>query len=100
MTEDLLPLTPLEASARALGADTTRYGFDYLMLPMRDSARLATIVIRPTADGRYPTLLVRSPYPNALPDAFGGLFKALFEKDYVLVLQNERGSEWSERRTS
>ena len=35
MTEDLLPLTPLEASARALGADTTRYGFDYLMLPMR-----------------------------------------------------------------
>ena len=48
----------------------------------------------------HPTLLVRSPYPNALPDAFGGLFKALFEKDYVLVLQNERGSEWSERRTS
>jgi putative CocE/NonD family hydrolase len=96
MTEDLLPLTPLEASARGLGADTTRYGFDYLMLPMRDGARLATIVIRPTADGRYPTLLVRSPYPNALPDAFGGLFKALFEKDYAVVLQNERGSEWSE----
>ena len=42
MTEDLLPPTPLEASARALGADTTRYGFDYLMLPMRDGVRLAT----------------------------------------------------------
>ena len=96
MTEDLLPPTPLEAAARALGADTTRYGFDYLMLPVRDGVRLATIVIRPTAHGRYPALLVRSPYPNALPDVFGGLFKALFEKEYVIVLQNERGSEWSE----
>jgi putative CocE/NonD family hydrolase len=96
MTEDLLPPTPLEASARALGADTKRYGFDYLMLPMRDGVRLATIVIRPTADGRYPALLVRSPYPNTSLDRFGGLFKALFEKEYAVVLQNERGSEWSE----
>ena len=31
-----------------------------------------------------------------MPDAFSGLFKALFEKDYAVVLQNERGSEWSE----
>jgi hypothetical protein len=96
MTEDLMPPTPLEASARALGANTTRYGFDYLMLPMRDGVRLATIVVRPTADGRYPALLVRSPYPNTSLDGFGGLFKALFEKDYAVVLQNERGSEWSE----
>jgi uncharacterized protein len=96
MTEDLTPPTSLEASARALGADTIRYGFDYLMLPMRDGVRLATIVIRPTADGRYPALLVRSPYPNTSLDGFGGLFKVLFEKDYAVVLQNERGSEWSE----
>ena len=96
MTEDLLPPTPLEASARELGADTTRYAFDYLMLPMRDGVRLATIVIRPLADGRHPALLVRSPYPHAPLDWFGGLLKALFEKDYVVVLQNERGSEWSE----
>src|SRR6185437_7285751 len=96
MTEDLMPPTPLEASAMARGANTTRYGFDYLMLPMRDGVRLATIVVRPTADGRYPALLVRSPYPNTSLDGFGGLFKALFEKDYAVVLQNERGSEWSE----
>jgi len=96
VTEDFLPPTPLEASARALGADTARYRFDYLMLPMRDGIRLATIVIRPQAVGRYPTLLIRSPYPNGPLDGFGGLFKALFEKDYAVILQNERGSEWSE----
>jgi uncharacterized protein len=96
VTEDFPPPTSLEASARALGADTARYRFDYLMLPMRDGIRLATIVIRPQTDGRYPTLLVRSPYPNTSLDGFGGLFKALFEKDYAVVLQNERGSEWSE----
>jgi X-Pro dipeptidyl-peptidase (S15 family) len=79
--------------ARALGADTARYRFDYLMLPMRDGIRLATILIRPQADGRYPTLLVRSPYPNGPLDSSGGLYKALFEKDYAVVLQNERGSE-------
>jgi hypothetical protein len=97
VTEDFLPPTPLEASARALGADTTRYGIDYLMLPMRDGVRLATIVIRPTTDGRYPALLVRSPYPHtSLDGSSSGLYKALFEKDYALILQNERGSEWSE----
>ena len=47
VTEDFSPPTPLEASARALGADTARYRFDYLMLPMRDgvsSLNLATSV--------------------------------------------------------
>jgi len=34
--------------------------------------------------------------PNTSLDGFSGLFKALFEKDYAVVLQNERGSEWSE----
>jgi uncharacterized protein len=96
MTEDFRPPTPLEASARALGADTARYGFDYLMLPMRDGVRLATVVIRPSAQGEYPTLLVRSPYPLTSLESFAGLAKALFEQGYAFVLQNERGSEWSE----
>jgi predicted acyl esterase len=96
MTEDFPPPTPLEASARELGADTTRYAVDYLMLPMRDGVRLATIVVRPTADGRHPALLMRSPYPLTSLEGSSGLFKALFEKDYAVILQNERGSEWSE----
>lgn len=96
MTEDFQPPTPLEASARAVGADTVRYRFEYLMLPMRDGVRLATVVIRPQAEGAYPVLLVRTPYPATSLDAFGGLAKTLFEKDYAIIIQNERGSQWSE----
>jgi uncharacterized protein len=94
--EDFLPPTALEAAVRGLGADTVRYRVDYIMLPMRDGVRLATVVIRPRADGRYPTLLIRTPYQvTALPDQLGPMHTAQFKNDYVLIVQNERGSEWS-----
>ena len=50
--EDFRPPTALESAVRALGADTIRYQTDYIMLPMRDGIRLATVVFRPRADGR------------------------------------------------
>lgn len=74
-----------------------RYRFDYVMLPMRDGVRLATVVIRPRAEGRYPTLMVRTPYAvNSVPGQFKSVHSAQFKKNYVLIVQNERGSEWSE----
>ena len=94
--EEFRPPTTLESAVRALGADTIRYRADYIMLPMRDGIRLATVVFRPRADGRYPALLVRSPYAAGIPDQFKPVHTAQFEKNYVLVMQNERGSEWSE----
>jgi predicted acyl esterase len=95
--EEFLPPTALESSVRALGADTVRYRFDYTMLPMRDGVRLATVVIRPRAEGRYPTLMVRTPYAvDSVPDQFKSMHTAQFKKNYVLIVQNERGSEWSE----
>jgi uncharacterized protein len=95
--EDFLAPTALESAARGLGADTVRYRVDYIMLPMRDGVRLATVVIRPRAAGRYPTLLVRTPYQvTSFPEKFGPMHTAQFKNDYVLVVQNERGSEWSE----
>ena len=94
--EQFRPPTALESAVRALGADTIRYRVDYIMLPMRDGIRLATVVFRPRAEGRYPTLLIRSPYAAAIPDQFKPVHTAQFEKNYVLVMQNERGSEWSE----
>lgn len=71
--EGVLPPTALESSVRALGADTVRYRFDYIMLPMRDGVRLATVVIRPRAEGRYPTLMVRTPYAVGPYAIRGGL---------------------------
>lgn len=96
MTEEFQPPTSLEASARSLGADTARYRIDYLMLPMRDGGRLATVVIRPKADGASAALLVRTPYPATSLDVFSGFAKGLFDKNYAIVMQNERGSQWSE----
>lgn len=96
MSEDFQPPTPLEASARTLGADTARYLIEHLMLPMRDGVRLATVVVRPKAAGARPALLIRTPYPATSLDAVGGFAKGLFEKNYAIVVQNERGSQWSE----
>jgi predicted acyl esterase len=95
--EEFLPPTALESSVRALGADTVRYRVDYVMLPMRDGVRLAAVVIRPRAEGRHPTLMVRTPYAvDSIPDQFKPVHTAQFKKNYVLIVQNERGSEWSE----
>jgi len=95
--EDFLPPTALESAVRALGADPVRYRVEYLMLPMRDGVRLATFVIRPRAAGRYPAMMIRTPYQvAAFPEQFRAMHAAQFKNDYVMVVQNERGSEWSE----
>lgn len=93
---EFFPPTALEKSARASGADAIRYQIDYLMIPMRDGVRMATVVIRPKAQGRYPTVMSRTPYAMTSFERPEGLYKALFEADYVIIVQNERGSEWSE----
>lgn len=85
--------TKLEAAVRELGATSDKYTVDYLMLPMRDGVRLATVVIRPRAPGRYPTVLDRTPYVTSRLAPYYG---ALFASDYVILVQNERGSNLSE----
>ena len=75
--QDFFPPTTLEKSVRELGADAIRYRVDYIMLPMRDGVRLATVVFRPRSDGRYPTLMIRSPYAEtSIHDSFKPLSKA------------------------
>jgi hypothetical protein len=96
MQPEFFPPTSLESSARALGADEVRYRVDYLMLPARDGVRLATVVIRPRAEGRYPTFMERTPYAMTSFERSEKLYRPLFEAGYVVVIQNERGSEWSE----
>ncbi|HEY1640601.1 MAG TPA: CocE/NonD family hydrolase [Streptosporangiaceae bacterium] len=95
--QDFFPPTSLEKSVRELGADAVRYLVEYVMLPMRDGARLATVIIRPRAGGRYPAIGIRSPYAEtSIHEPFQPMFKAHFENNYVVFVQNERGTEWSE----
>ena len=73
---EFFPPTSLEKSARATGADAVRYRVDYLMVPMRDGVRLATVVIRPKAAGRYPAVMQPHPVRDDLVRAPGGPVQA------------------------
>src|SRR5574341_213230 len=63
--------------------------------PMRDGVSLSADVFRPDAPGRFPVILVRTPYDNASPAyARQGLFWAA--RGYVYVIQDVRGRGESE----
>lgn len=89
----LPPPTPLEASVQKYGVTQKTHFIEYNMLPMSDGVRLYTVIIRPKDDNKHPVVMMRSPY------ALNGVFPTLgllLEHDYAIVLQSERGSEWSE----
>ena len=68
-----------------------------IMVPMRDGIRLSTAVIRPlTAPARLPVILLRTPYDKDGELLDYSLFKSLVPAGYAIVIQNERGTEWSE----
>jgi uncharacterized protein len=69
-----------------------------IMVSMRDGVRLSTAVLRPEKIAeRMPVILVRTPY---LKDeellGLKDLFSFLLQHGYILVVQSERGTGWSE----
>lgn len=65
-----------------------------VMVPMRDGVKLAANVWRPQAEGRYPVILMRSPYGKM--DENWGEAKRYTEAGYVMVTQDCRGRGQSE----
>ncbi len=67
---------------------------------MRDGVRLdANIFLPKNGKMPYPTVLMRSPYPDEIIldlRAKQGFTVKLLEKGYAIVFQNERGRYWSE----
>ncbi len=61
---------------------------------MRDGVRLSTDIYRPYTPGRFPVLLLRTPYGNGGHDDRDGHFYA--ERGYVVVIQDTRGRYGSE----
>lgn len=59
-----------------------------IMLPMRDGVSLATDVYRPSGDGPFPTLLVRTTYNK---DGLAGLGNDGTRRGYAVVVQDTRG---------
>lgn len=61
---------------------------------MRDGTKLATHVFRPRGEGRYPVVLMRSPYGK--PDENNGDVKRYVAAGYAYVVQDCRGRGKSE----
>ena len=59
-------------------------------IPMRDGVELSADLYRPDGVGRFPTILVRTPYGNSDPDT-AARSKFYAERGYVVVLQDTRG---------
>jgi putative CocE/NonD family hydrolase len=75
--------------------------FDYreMMIPMRDGARLQTVILTPhDASGPLPILLNRTPYgvPPAAPKTVPTNFVEFQKDGYIYVIQNIRGRFKSE----
>lgn len=67
-----------------------------LAVPMRDGVRLATDVFLPAATGRWPTVLVRTPYSRHSPGIRG--YRTFVQRGYALVVQDLRG-RWGSQGT-
>jgi putative CocE/NonD family hydrolase len=84
----------------ALGAVAVDFN---VAVPMADGVELAADIFRPAAQGRYPVILIRTPYDKqvaaASMGAFGGLspLRAAAE-GYVVVVQDVRGTSASDGR--
>ena len=65
-----------------------------VMIPMRDGTKLAANIFRPKGEGRYPVILMRTPYGKPGQDA--GEPKRYAAAGYAVVLQDCRGRGKSE----
>lgn len=73
---------------------TAAFTFEEVMIPMRDGARLQTVIMRPVGkSGPLPILLQRTPYgvPDAPPPQTPRTMQYMADDGYILVFQNMRG---------
>lgn len=64
-----------------------------VLVPMRDGVKLATDVYRPAADGKFPGILIRTPYKKEMSGLQGRYFA---RRGYVCAIQDVRGRFASE----
>ena len=79
-------------SGPAPAADTLDFRVATARVLMKDSVELNTEIYLPPGDGRYPTVLLRTPYGAANKDWVGTY---LAPRGYAVVVQNVRGTNGS-----
>jgi putative CocE/NonD family hydrolase len=71
-----------------------QFTFTKIMIPVRDGAKMETVIIAPKgATGKLPILFQRTPYgvPGGLPPALPASWKPLVADGYIFVFQSMRG---------
>ena len=66
----------------------------HVRVPMRDGVHLDTNIFHPSGGGRFPAILLRTPYGKG-SDLLPG-YSAFLEHGYALVMQDVRGRHDSE----
>lgn len=82
------------APQSAPAAAPSPFTYEEIMLPMRDGAKLQTVIIRPRDQAApLPILLSRTPYgvPAAAPKSMPKGWAALMKDGYIVVNQSMRG---------
>ena len=88
---------PLVVAAHAQSPQTAPaapFTFEKVMVPMRDGAKLETVILRPTGKtGPLPILFQRTPYgvPQSAPPRVPGSWQSLVDDGYIFVFQSMRG---------
>ncbi len=77
---------PLPAQTTSRGLPTDLPG---VSIPMRDGIRLAADVLLPSTSGRWPALLVRTPYSRHSPNARS--YRTFVPRGYAVVIEDLRG---------
>jgi len=77
-----------------LNGQTAFESFIDVKVPMRDGIHLSTNVFHPQAPGRYPAILVRTPYGKGT--ALAPFYRGFVERGYAFVIQDVRGMRGSE----
>jgi hypothetical protein len=62
-----------------------------VVTPMRDGVRLRADILRPSSDGRFPTLVYRTPYGKDAALKEYTTFTRAVERGYAVVVQDVRG---------
>ena len=91
----------LAAQVRDVTADANGVTCETVMVVMRDGVRLATDVYRPAVPGRYPVIMLRTPYglrlgQGCFASGLSGGMAFWAEHGYVAVSQDARGTFRSE----
>jgi len=60
-------------------------------VPMRDGVVLRADLLRPTAEGKYPVLVYRTPYGKDAARSEYSTFRRAVERGYALVIEDVRG---------